>query len=207
MWGTDEKPAILPKTKGSGIMVSDFVEEHGGFLSLTDEERALVRESDQRFPFQARQFLEYGGEREGYWTSQKFMEQMAKAVKIAEFKYNTTTHTIVWIFDQSSCHKVFAPDALNVNKMNVLPGGAQAKLRDTVWAGKVQRMVFSLGVAKGMKRVLEERGINTASLRADDMRKILSNHQDFRTEKNYFRLFPVREGPYMPVSPQVPLRA
>ena len=32
MWGEEERPAILPKTKGSGIMVSDFVEEHNGFF-------------------------------------------------------------------------------------------------------------------------------------------------------------------------------
>ena len=32
MWGEEDRPAILPKTKGSGIMVSDFV---GGFLELT----------------------------------------------------------------------------------------------------------------------------------------------------------------------------
>ena len=30
MWGESERPAILPKTKGSRIIVSDFVEEHGG---------------------------------------------------------------------------------------------------------------------------------------------------------------------------------
>ena len=35
MWGEDDRPAILPKTKGSGIMVSDFVEEHGGYLKVT----------------------------------------------------------------------------------------------------------------------------------------------------------------------------
>ena len=28
MWRTLDKPAILPKTRGSGIMVSDFIEEH-----------------------------------------------------------------------------------------------------------------------------------------------------------------------------------
>ena len=32
MWGEEERPAILPKTKGSGIMVSDFVEEHNVFF-------------------------------------------------------------------------------------------------------------------------------------------------------------------------------
>ena len=38
MWGESERPAILPKTKGSGIMVSDFVEEYGGYLKLSPEE-------------------------------------------------------------------------------------------------------------------------------------------------------------------------
>ena len=54
--------------------------------------------------------------------------------------------------------------------MNVKPGGSQTVMRDTVWAGKVQRLVFDDGVPKGMKQVLEERGINTGTLKADDMR-------------------------------------
>ena len=109
MWGTEDKPAILPKTKGAGIMVIDFVDEYGGFLRLTTEQHAIARQDDASFPIEARQFLEYGGEWDGYWTNQKFMEQMAKAVKISDFKFDQGTHTIVWIFDQSSCHKAFAP--------------------------------------------------------------------------------------------------
>ena len=62
IWGKDDKPAILPKTNGSGIMVSDFVEEFGGFLRLTNEEHAIAKEQDPNFPFQAWQFMEYGGE-------------------------------------------------------------------------------------------------------------------------------------------------
>ena len=147
---------------------------------------------DPEFPYEARQLLEYGAEREGYWTSEKFMLQMKKAVQIAEFKYNQSTHTIIWLFDQSSCHKAYAPDA---NRMNVNPGGVQPLMRDTVWAGRVQRMVFNVGnVAKGMKKVLEERGINTATLRADDMRKILSNHDDFLNEKIILERFLIDRG-------------
>ena len=29
---------VKPKSKGAGIMVSDFVDEHNGFLALNDEE-------------------------------------------------------------------------------------------------------------------------------------------------------------------------
>ena len=32
-------------------------------------------------------FLEIGDNREGYWTGERSMEQVAKAVKIAEVKY------------------------------------------------------------------------------------------------------------------------
>ena len=73
-----------------------------------------------------------------------------------------------------------AENALDATKMNVKLGGKQALLRDTVWAGKIQKMSFSIGVAKGMKLVLEERGINVDTLKADDMRKIFSNHDDFK---------------------------
>ena len=44
---------------------------------------------------------------------------------------------------------------------------------DTVWAGKPQKLVDSAGVPKGMKRILEERGITTQTLKGDDMQLIM----------------------------------
>jgi len=61
-------------------------------------------------------------------------------IKIAEFKYPSDKHTVVWLFDHSSCHRAFAEDALNAKVMNVKPGGAQRCMRDTVWAGRVQKI-------------------------------------------------------------------
>ena len=46
-------------------MVSDFVEEHGGFLTMSPEEQTLARASNPDFPDEAREMLEYGAEREG----------------------------------------------------------------------------------------------------------------------------------------------
>ena len=37
-WGLKGSKMMKPKSKGAGIMVSDFIDEHSGFLSLTDEE-------------------------------------------------------------------------------------------------------------------------------------------------------------------------
>ena len=197
MWGEADKPAILPKTKGSGIMVSDFVEEHEGFLKMDENELEEVRSNEPDFPAEARELLEYVAEREGYWTGDKFMKQVQNAVRIAEHKYDATTHTLMWLFDQSSCQKAMSSDALNVARMNIRPGGAQSLLRDTEWppgSGCVQHLVDVNGVAKGMKEILEERGINTSTLTGPQMRIILANHTDFSNEKTVVEHFLLDRG-------------
>jgi len=53
-------------------------------------------------------------------------------VDIAEIKYpKEDGWRHVWVFDHSSCHATMADDALDVNKMNVNPGGKRV-MRDTV---------------------------------------------------------------------------
>ena len=42
--------------------------------------------------------------------------------------------------------------------------------------------------------ILEERGINTSSMKADDMKIVLSFHDDFRTEKTLVEKFLIDEG-------------
>ena len=85
-----------------------------------------------------------------------------------------------FFFDQSTAHSAFADDALNANEMNVRPGGKQWLMHPTTipndnanpeFRNKPQTMVFSKdlpeshpdyefrGQAKGMRRVLEERGL------------------------------------------------
>ena len=80
--------------------------------------------------------LEYGGDKEGYWTGGKFMENVKDAASIADFLFCPEKNTILWLFDQSSCHRAFAEDALNVRRMNVRPGGVQPRLRNTSWGRK-----------------------------------------------------------------------
>ena len=101
-------------------MVSDFIEQHDGFLRLSDADYAVAKVSDPTIVQTARVLLEYGVEREGYWTSMKFMQNIRNAVKTVKHKYPSTSHTVCWIFDQSSCHRAYADDALNVKCMNVL---------------------------------------------------------------------------------------
>ena len=178
-WGMKGEKMLKPKSKGSGIMVSDFIDEHNGFLALSDEEHDKAKVSNPRIHKYAREFLEYGESKEGYWTRDKFVAQMHRAIEMAEIKYPKEEGWChVWVFDHSSCHAAMAADALEVGKMNVKPGGKQRIMHDTTWNGRIWKMYYTerdgRKVAKGMKMVLEERGISTAGKNADWMRETLA---------------------------------
>jgi hypothetical protein len=184
-WGLKGSKMMKPKSRGAGIMVSDFIDEHSGFLAYTDEEYERAKALNPSAKKYGRAFLEYGENKEGYWTRDKFMEQIKRVVDMAELKYppqDGWRHA--WVFDHSSCHAAMADDALDANKMNVNPGGKQRKMRDTVWQGKAQTMCFRLGIPKGMRQVLQERGIDTSRMGADQMRKTLADMEDFKNEKS-----------------------
>lgn len=160
--GVLKKHIIKLKSEGGGIMVSDLIDDKNGYLALTEEEYERARITDPTIRIQAREFLEYGESKEGYWTSDKFMEQVKVAVKIAEVKYpQREEYKHVWIFDHSSCHSTKADDSLDVSKMNVNCGRKQRVMRDGFYDGKLQRMNYALGIPKGLRVVL------------DDMRKTL----------------------------------
>lgn len=136
-WGMKGEKMIKPKSKGSGIMVSDFIDEHNGFLVLTEEHCNLAKVRRPNLRRLARKFLEIGESREGYWTRDRFIAQMKYANVIAEFKYpKSEGWRLVWVFDHSSCYAAMADNALDVGIMNVKLEGAQRTMRDTVWNGR-----------------------------------------------------------------------
>ena len=168
-------------------MVSDFIDEHTGFLAFSDEYDS-VKVSHPHIRKYAREFLEYGENKEGYWTRDKFVDQMQRAVEMAEIKYpKQDGWHHVWVFDHSSCHAAMADDALDVRRINIKPGGKQRIMRDTMWDGRIWKMYFtdSTGrkIAKGIKMVLEERGVSTEGKGGDWMRKRLAEFDDFMNEK------------------------
>ena len=48
---------LRPKGRGKELMITDFVEEYNGFLSLTDEELERVQQNDQPYPQSAREIF------------------------------------------------------------------------------------------------------------------------------------------------------
>ena len=66
MWGEKGKIILKPKGQGRGIMVSDFIDEHNGYLALTDAEYEQGKQTCPDLQQQARKLLKYGAEFEGY---------------------------------------------------------------------------------------------------------------------------------------------
>ena len=179
-WGEKGQIFLRKKGRGAGIMISDFIEEYDGYLRTTNNE--------------ARMKIEYGAEKDGYWTGDKFLAQVKNAVSIAEEKYPRETHTVVWIFDHSSNHAARAKDALIASRMNVGPGKKQPRMRDTIWQGRPFKMVLESGEPKGLKKTLEDRGVNCTGLLKPQMVDVLSSHEDFLNEKSQVEHFIESKG-------------
>ena len=64
-------------------MVSDYIEEYGSFLQLSDDELGAAKKTKPDIKQRARKIIEYGENRDGYWTSDKFMTNVKDAVDIA----------------------------------------------------------------------------------------------------------------------------
>ncbi len=78
-----------------------------------------------------------------------------------------------FIFDNAPSHMKRPDDALNVHSMNVRDGGKQPFMRDTMWNGTVQRMVTDDGIQKGLKTVLQERGVDISGMNASKLKEKL----------------------------------
>lgn len=76
-------------------------------------------------------------------------------------------------------------------------------MRATTWRRRVQSMVMEDGTSKGMKMVLEERGFNTSNV---NMRVVLSNNNDFCTEKTYSGASSRESWTHCHVHSEIPLR-
>ena len=140
--------------------------------------------------------LEYGDG--NWWTSDKMLAWMDKVIPLFQKKFPWAR--LCFNFDWSSNHSARADDALNVNRMNVNPGGKQAHLHPTWWIDSAgvrheQSMTFPNGQAKGMKAVLEERGVDLTGMRGPDMKAYLQKEPDFLAEITLLEQHIISFGP------------
>ena len=90
---------------------------------------------------QARLLLQMS--REGYFTNDLLLEQVARTIDVFERVHPYAT--ALFLFDNAPSHRKVPGYALNADRMNVGPGGKQPKMRDTVCGGAVQKLVDECG--------------------------------------------------------------
>ena len=179
-WFADDQQPIRKKGGGRAIHVSDFICETIGRIKLSEEqicEQLELSPEHRLATFEARKIIYPGKGFDAWWDLKQLIEQVRITISI--FEYTHPSCIGIFVFDRSSAHEGFAEDALNVNSMNLHPGGKQKRLRNTIiplknpdpvsseedTRGKVQYMCFPedhedpqlRGEPKGIKAVLEER--------------------------------------------------
>lgn len=140
-WQDEDGSDLRKKGEGPGIMVSGFINEEEGFMSLSKEEFEMLQLSRQelgkppakyfteyngRF-YPSIHLFEYGKDREGYWTGDDMVLHTDEFLDALEFKY--PGYQFVLIFDWSSGHAKYPAGAPNVTDMNVNFGGKQGIFR------------------------------------------------------------------------------
>ena len=179
VWLKDGEQPLRKKGNGCAIMISDWICETFGRLRLSEEQivnQAKLPEAQRLRVTDARRIIYPGKNHDGWWDLEQLKEQLKDAVDIFEYLHPNVVG--VWVFNCLSSHKGLTSNALNVNNMNVHPGGKQTMLWDTIIplinpppkTGEPdthrhpQVMVFPSdhpdldlpGIAKGMLAILKE---------------------------------------------------
>jgi hypothetical protein len=166
VWMAEGESILRPKGRGRGIMVSEFL-TGAGRLKVRDEvsDEELKREGLKR---DATVYFEYGGNAEGWWKGEDVVKQVLDtAIPVFEKEFGSECRAC-FLFDNSTNHGVYAPDALVASRMNWKSGGKQPVMRDG-WMGpeRIRQVMYEeieeggkrKQVPKGIKRVLEERAL------------------------------------------------
>ena len=131
-WLKNGQQPLKQKGNGHAIYISDWICETTGRLALSPEqivEQANLPEDQRLKVTDARKIIYPGKNYDAWWDLSQLVEQTKNAVDI--FEYLHPNKVGIWLFDCSSAHEGLAADALNVNNMNVNPGGKQKPLRNT----------------------------------------------------------------------------
>jgi hypothetical protein len=151
-----------------------------GRLRIRDEvsDEELKREGLKRA---ATVYFEYGGKAEGWWKGEDVVKQVLDtAIPVFEKEFGRECRAC-FLFDNSTNHGVYAPDALVAGRMNWNSGGKQPVMRDGWMRGsengpdRIRQVMYEeieedgkkKQVPKGIKRVLEERALFRDGLRME----------------------------------------
>jgi hypothetical protein len=187
-WLDDDNRQIRPKGNGRSVMVSAFLCECHGILRLDDE----LRTQHPDIAADSTVFLKPGVNCEGYWKNSDLIEQVKeKAIPIFNLLHQDCD--ALFMFDNSQNHHARPPDALIASRMNLSNGGVNQRLMRDGWylnenGDRVeQKMVLEDDPlkSKGVRQVLQERGLWDSSMNVKEARNLLSKQKDFAEQKEW----------------------
>jgi len=183
----------MKKGRGRLIHILDFVEEDNGCLIIRNQEGIVVKD--------AHCIMYSGASGDQWWDLAQLLAQVDWAIDIFEEAHpNCVT---LFLFDHSSVHASFGPDALCAFDMNKSNGGKKKPQKDTIipmnnptveCRRKIQKMTTESGKAKGLQQMLKEHGFNVCRMCAkcspvcpfenNDccMARLLSKQDDFQNQ-------------------------
>ncbi|KIJ53154.1 hypothetical protein M422DRAFT_242272 [Sphaerobolus stellatus SS14] len=113
VWVRDGHMPLQKKGQGRAIHVSDFTVEQTGRLNLNEEQmdyNSHLPPSERLTTTDAREIIYPGKNHEGWWNTERLIEQVKKTIPIFERMYPGAIGE--FIFDQSSAHAAFGRDSL-----------------------------------------------------------------------------------------------
>jgi hypothetical protein len=159
IWVEKGKTPLRPKGRGRSYMVSEFMCQCHGHMELTEEQFLLMPPGSQLRI--AQKTLKPGVNAEGYWTGEHVVAQL-KEDAIPIFNILHPGKQALFMFDNSSNHNVFAPDALKCAKLNKSDGGVglmHSIMRDGYHDGVPMPMHDATGKQYGLQSILTARGM------------------------------------------------
>ena len=169
LWGHNENTPLRKKSRGQGIMISDFLFPGGRlqapeWLPLGDLPNYCEREGQRISLYNATIKLEYGKGK--WWEGDDLVEQVIN-LAILIFESAFPQCQALFLFDNATSHAAYASDALLARSMNLHPGGQQSIMRKRFnpLTFSVQPMVQQNGKPNGLRMVLVERGLWRRGLR------------------------------------------
>ncbi|AYV87071.1 MAG: hypothetical protein Sylvanvirus22_10 [Sylvanvirus sp.] len=180
IWMEDGKPPLRPKGSGRIIMISEFLCPCHGRMKFNGRSTGEI--------------IEPGATHDGYWENKDVVRQLKKVIPI--FNALHPGKVALFTFDNSTNHQAKADDALVVNRLK-LSDGFPAKtikgkdvtrtktLRNGWYTNSLGQRVEHVmttrdGTQKGIKRILDERGLWREGMDLKEGRILLSQQMDFK---------------------------